>query len=72
VDEVYLCFVLCFVVGMLLLFVFFKNFVIFLVTLPLYVKVEYTNAYTSDVEESLKFKTFKGFKKKVVCETANN
>jgi hypothetical protein len=27
-------------------------------------------AYTSDVEEILKFKTFKGFKKQVACKTA--
>jgi hypothetical protein len=47
---------------------FFKNYVIFFVSLPLYVKA----AYTSDVEETLKFKTFKGFKKKVAYETASN
>jgi hypothetical protein len=29
-------------------------------------------AYTSDVEEILKFKTYKGFKKKVACQMANN
>jgi hypothetical protein len=29
-------------------------------------------AYISDVEEILTFKTFKGFKKQVACETANN
>jgi hypothetical protein len=29
-------------------------------------------AYTSDVEEILMFKTFKGFKKQVPRETANN
>jgi hypothetical protein len=29
-------------------------------------------AYTSDVEEILTFKTFKGFKKQVACETGNN
>jgi hypothetical protein len=28
-------------------------------------------AYTSDVEEVLTFKTFKGFKKQAACETAN-
>jgi hypothetical protein len=29
-------------------------------------------AYTSDAEEILKFKTFKGFKKQIACETDNN
>jgi hypothetical protein len=29
-------------------------------------------AYTSVAEEILMFKTFKGFKKQVVCETDNN
>jgi hypothetical protein len=29
-------------------------------------------AYISDVEEILTFKTFKGFKKQVACELANN
>jgi hypothetical protein len=29
-------------------------------------------AYTSDVEEILTFKTFKGFKKQVACEMAND
>jgi hypothetical protein len=29
-------------------------------------------AYTSDAEENLMFKTFKGFKKQVACETPNN
>jgi hypothetical protein len=29
-------------------------------------------AYTSDVEEVLKFKTSKGFKKQDACETDNN
>jgi hypothetical protein len=29
-------------------------------------------AYTSDVEEILKFKTFKGFKKQVASKTNNN
>jgi hypothetical protein len=29
-------------------------------------------AYITDVEEMLTFKTFKGFKKQVACETANN
>jgi hypothetical protein len=29
-------------------------------------------AYTSDVEEILKFKTLKGFKMQAACETANN
>jgi hypothetical protein len=29
-------------------------------------------AYTGSKEEILKLKTFKGFKKKVACETTNN
>jgi hypothetical protein len=28
-------------------------------------------AYTGDVEEILKFKTFKGFKKQVACKMSN-
>jgi hypothetical protein len=30
------------------------------------------HAFTSNIEEILKFKTFKGFKNQVACEMANN
>jgi hypothetical protein len=33
---------------------------------------KHVNAYTGDIEEILKLKTFKDSEKQVACETANN